>query len=58
MASKAKPIVETESKTCPDCDGAGVVASGTRYTQPLNVCSTCDGNGTVPDEGEPEDDAS
>jgi ribosomal protein S27E len=36
-------------KTCPDCNGEGVIEKGTDDEQ---QCSTCGGSGFVPDGGD------
>lgn len=37
---------KTETVVCPECGGATTV-QGHRYTEPLKVCPTCKGEGTV-----------
>jgi DnaJ-class molecular chaperone len=39
-------------KTCPDCNGDGVVG---RHTDDEQQCPTCGGRGFVPDDDDQED---
>jgi len=41
-----------KTKTCPDCNGDGVIGKGTDDEQ---QCPTCGGSGFVPDEDEDEE---
>jgi DnaJ-class molecular chaperone len=40
-------------KTCPDCNGDGVIEKGTDDEQ---QCPTCGGSGFVPDDDDDDDD--
>ena len=40
-----------KTKTCPDCNGDGVIGKGTDDEQ---QCLTCGGSGFVPDEDDDE----
>jgi DnaJ-class molecular chaperone len=40
-------------KSCPDCEGAGVVDEG---TDDERQCPTCGGSGFVPDDADNDDD--
>ena len=44
---------EAHVKTCPDCDGDGVIEKGTDDEQ---QCPTCGGSGFVPDDDDDDDD--
>ena len=41
-----------KTKTCPDCNGDGVVDKG---TDDEHQCPTCGGSGFVPDDDDDED---
>jgi DnaJ-class molecular chaperone len=41
-----------KTKTCPDCNGDGVIEKGTNDKQ---QCPTCGGSGFVPDDDEEEE---
>jgi RecJ-like exonuclease len=43
---------ETHVKTCPDCNGDGVIEKGTDDEQ---QCPTCGGSGFVPDDDDDEE---
>ena len=44
---------EAHMKTCPDCNGDGVIEKGTDDEQ---QCPTCGGSGFVPDDDEDDED--
>lgn len=53
MDSKPVSLAEGHNtKTCPDCNGDGVVGKDTDDEQ---QCSTCGGRGFVPDNDDQED---
>ena len=41
-----------KTKTCPDCDGDGVIGKGTDDEQ---QCPTCGGSGFVPDDDDDDE---
>ncbi len=43
---------EANVKTCPDCNGEGVIEKGTDDEQ---QCPTCGGSGVVPDDDDDEE---
>ena len=46
---KLNKHLEASMKTCPDCNGDGVIEKGTDDEQ---RCPTCGGSGFVPDDGD------
>lgn len=42
-----------KTKTCPDCNGDGVLDKG---TDDEHQCPMCGGSGVVPDDGDDDDD--
>jgi DnaJ-class molecular chaperone len=52
MGFSVHPRQEAAMKTCPDCDGSGVIDEGTDEEK---QCPTCGGSGHVPDDNDDEE---